>query len=146
MSLSIPTTNHCSPRKKNMTSSLGLVRCCSLRRRNLRLKEEGRLISFLMRSSLREMGGKLRKYRNIQVRKARRRMKCLASLCSKSFSMTTRSPTCWISDSRFRVNAGLMVKAIESLSRETPANSFNNPQRLYSKKSQWTLSKTIKES
>lgn len=145
MNTSIPTTSPCSPRKKNTTSSLGMTRCCSLRRRNLWRKGKRRLISFPMRLGLRGMGGKLRRFRSMQVRKVRRRMKCLANLCLKSFSMTTRSPTCWILDSRFKVNTGPTVKATESLSRDPSANSLNSPQHLYSKNSQWTSFRAIKE-
>lgn len=145
MNSSITTTSPCSPRKKNMTSSLAMTRCCSLRRKSRWRKGEGRLISFPMRLGLRGMGGKLRKCRSMQVPKVRRRIKCLANLCLRSFSMTTHSPTCWISDSRFKVNVGPMVKATESLSRDPSANSLNSPQRLYSKKSQWTLFRAIKE-
>lgn len=145
MSLSIPTTSPCSPRKKNMTSSLGMTRCCSLRRKSRWRKGEGKLISFPMRLDLRGMGGKLRKCRSMQVRKVRRRMKCLANLCFRSSSMITRSPTCWILDSRCKVNVDPMVKATESPIRDLSANSLNSPQHLYSKKSQWTLFKATKE-
>lgn len=86
ISLSIPTINPCYLRKRNIRASFEEISWYSLRRGENSQRDLEKSISFPMRSSLRiwkERALKLRRFRNIQVRKAQKRKINLASLCLK---------------------------------------------------------------